>query len=237
VDEGHCYGTPLIRKKGQRVAGDHHRRNDVAEAMYQALQEEMAREPSAMARGVKGKRPMAQEPDSQEPAVPPEAKPPQRRPVGMGWASLVDEKIRAAMARGEFDDLAGAGKPLVIEENPYAGDRAMGYNFLKSHGLAPREIELGHEIDDLLRRAEALLDELQRRREVLARKRVVLPRDQRLYEATRQRTAKAYETLLRTAYDRILSLNISAPTALHRQIINVQALLDAFAERFPPVSA
>jgi len=36
--------------------------------------------------------------------------------------SLVDQQIRAAEARGEFDDLPGAGKPLTGLDKPYSAD-------------------------------------------------------------------------------------------------------------------
>src|SRR5260370_31032308 len=36
--------------------------------------------------------------------------------------SLIDQQIRAAEARGEFDDLPGAGKPLTGLDKPYSAD-------------------------------------------------------------------------------------------------------------------
>ncbi|RBQ17996.1 DUF1992 domain-containing protein [Spongiactinospora rosea] len=35
-----------------------------------------------------------------------------RKPDSMGFESWIDQQIREAMERGEFDDLPGAGKPL-----------------------------------------------------------------------------------------------------------------------------
>ena len=180
---------------------------------------------------------MADDQDSpEEPATTPEPQASQRRPIGMSWQSLIDQKIRQAQERGEFDNLPGAGKPQILDENPYAGDRAMAFHFLKSHGMAPREIELGREIDHLLAQAEKLLQELQRQREGLAHKRVVFPRDNRGYMAARQRILNHYTTLLNEARSKILSLNISAPMPLHRQLIDVDARLRDFAARFPPLT-
>ena len=36
--------------------------------------------------------------------------------------SLIDQQIRAAEARGEFDDLPGAGQPLPALDRPYSED-------------------------------------------------------------------------------------------------------------------
>ena len=41
-----------------------------------------------------------------------------RKPAGVGWESWVEEQIREAQARGEFDNLPGAGKPLPGIDDP-----------------------------------------------------------------------------------------------------------------------
>lgn len=45
---------------------------------------------------------------------------------GADWQSrqdgLIDQQIRAAQARGEFDDLPGFGKPLADDKLPYRPD-------------------------------------------------------------------------------------------------------------------
>src|SRR5947209_9466432 len=65
---------------------------------------------------------------------------------GKGFYDYIDEQIQEAQKRGDFDNLPGMGKPLALNENPYAGDRALGYNILQNNGLAPTEIELAREI-------------------------------------------------------------------------------------------
>ncbi|MFC7406357.1 DUF1992 domain-containing protein [Georgenia alba] len=42
----------------------------------------------------------------------------ERKPPGVPVGNWVDEIIRAATARGEFDDLPGAGKPLADDRPP-----------------------------------------------------------------------------------------------------------------------
>jgi DnaJ family protein C protein 28 len=81
------------------------------------------------------------------------------------WRDHVEELLEEARERGEFDNLEGAGKPLQLEKNVYAGDKALAYSRLNK--------------------------------------------------------------------SKILSLNILAPSALHRRTIDVEARMQAFAEEFP----
>src|SRR5438094_52917 len=87
-----------------------------------------------------------------------EAEEPAPRPNrfhGKAYQNYIDEQIRAAEERGEFANLPGAGKPLHLDQNIYAGDKAMAYNLLKSNHFAPPEIELLKEIRTERERAEA----------------------------------------------------------------------------------
>lgn len=63
------------------------------------------------------------------------------------WESWVDEAIRGARTRGDFDNLSGAGKPLNLERNPFAGDREAGFHVLKNADLAPYWMELDKELN------------------------------------------------------------------------------------------
>lgn len=184
----------------------------------------------------------------EEQNVPEEQRAPARKRPGQQWSSLVEERIREAMERGEFDHLASEGKPLDLDENPYAGDRALAFHLLKSQHHLPPELELGREIDNDLKRAEALLAEFRRRRDDLKRReRASLSSDplarwrlpgtseaQKTYQAMREDYARRYEMALRQVRSKILTLNIIAPTALHRQMIDVDARLKAFGQEFPP---
>lgn len=68
----------------------------------------------------------------------------------MSFDKLVDEKIRAAMAAGEFDNLAGKGEPLDLTAY-FATPEAVrvGYAILKSAGFIPEEAQLLKEIESL----------------------------------------------------------------------------------------
>lgn len=56
--------------------------------------------------------------------------------------SAVDQQIREAMERGDFDNLRGAGKPLDLARDPNVPqDWELAFNLLKNAGFAPDWIE------------------------------------------------------------------------------------------------
>jgi len=62
-------------------------------------------------------------------------------------AALAEEKIREAMARGEFDNLPGAGKPIVLDDDSMVPEELrVAYRILKNAGCLPPELELRKEI-------------------------------------------------------------------------------------------
>jgi Domain of unknown function (DUF1992) len=61
-----------------------------------------------------------------------------------------DEKIKEAIARGEFDNLPGKGKPLDLDAYFATPEHLrMGYSILKSADIIPEEMELLREIEGL----------------------------------------------------------------------------------------
>lgn len=81
---------------------------------------------------------------------------------------LIEEIIREAMEKGEFDNLPGKGKPLDLDAYfATPADLRLGYSVLKSAGCAPVEVELQKEIAELKTQLAACDDE--RKRQALAR--------------------------------------------------------------------
>jgi hypothetical protein len=83
-----------------------------------------------------------------------------QRSIGTTWESVTERIIREAQERGEFDNLPAHGRPLPVDENPYAGDMALAFHVLRNAGVAPPWIETDKEArrlrdayDALLRRA------------------------------------------------------------------------------------
>lgn len=77
------------------------------------------------------------------------------------WETVVERAIRDAQERGDFDNLPGHGKPLRLEENPFAGDRELGFRLLKNADVLPVWMELERDIG----RERAALDALRERSE------------------------------------------------------------------------
>ncbi|WIG62089.1 MAG: hypothetical protein OJF49_004838 [Ktedonobacterales bacterium] len=154
------------------------------------------------------------------------------------WADRVEERIQQAREQGEFDNLEGSGKPLHIEENVHAGDKALAYSLLKSNHLAPPEIERRKEVDAELERAESMLKPLRHQHETL-RFRLGSPfaSERRAYNILRDKTLVRYRDTLRAINSKILSLNIIAPAPLHLRMIDVDARLREFEAEFPLLDA
>lgn len=66
--------------------------------------------------------------------------------------SIAERKIQEAMARGEFDNLPGRGKPIEMEDlSAIPEDLRMAYKVLKNAGCVPPEVELHNDICSLRR--------------------------------------------------------------------------------------
>lgn len=60
----------------------------------------------------------------------------------MSLEKIIEEKILAAIANGEFDNREGKGKPLNLDEYFAASeDVRVAYSLLKSNKFVPPEIE------------------------------------------------------------------------------------------------
>lgn len=73
------------------------------------------------------------------------------------WEKWVDQQIREAQERGEFDNLPGRGKPIDLTPNPHDQGQELSFKILKDAGFAPEWIELDKTIRNKLQRARAAL--------------------------------------------------------------------------------
>ncbi len=82
----------------------------------------------------------------------------------MSLDRVVEEIIQAAMARGEFDNLPGQGKPLNLEAYfALPEDERMAITMLRNAGYAPEEIQLLRDIAELKQKLAAAEDDASRR--------------------------------------------------------------------------
>ena len=153
---------------------------------------------------------------------------------GRRYHDYVEEQIREAQERGEFDNLQGFGKPLHLDDNSYLGDKAMAYGLLKSNNYAPVEIELAKEIRTESERAEAKLEKLRRQGRTLRTRRVPpFASEKRVYNASVEKAAAEYERTLRELNRKILTLNLTTPMTMHQPLFEVEKLVQHFRESCP----
>ena len=78
----------------------------------------------------------------------------ERKPPGVSFESWVDRQIREAQERGEFDNLAGSGKPLPAE--PYDENWWIRKKVREEEGtVLPASLQLRREAFDARARAVA----------------------------------------------------------------------------------
>jgi hypothetical protein len=79
-----------------------------------------------------------------------------------GYLKIVEQRIKEALERGEFDNLQGQGEPLNLEDDSNIPEELrLAYRILKNADCLPPELELKKEI----RKMEDLLENIPDERE------------------------------------------------------------------------
>ena len=155
---------------------------------------------------------------------------------GKQYFDYIEEQIREAQARGDFDNLPGTGKPLNLDENPFTGDKAMAYSLLKQNGYAPPEIELAKEIRIQFEKAQERLEKLRRQRKSLCARRIPPSgNEKRAFHGTVEKATAQYDQLLRELNRKILNLNLITPSPMHMPMFEVEKLVQEFRNSCPPI--
>jgi Domain of unknown function (DUF1992) len=82
----------------------------------------------------------------------------------MSFQKNVDEKIEEAIARGEFDNLPGKGKPLDLDAYFATPEHLrMGYSILKSADIIPEEMELLGQIERLKKSLDSFASPMEKK--------------------------------------------------------------------------
>ena len=155
---------------------------------------------------------------------------------GKQYFDYIDEQIREAQERGEFDNLPGAGKPLNLDQNPYSGDKAMAYSLLKQNGYAPPEVELTKEIRTRFEKARQKLEKLRQQR-ISLNSRLIQPfkSEKRAFNDAVGKATEQYDQLLRELNRKILNLNLMTPSSMHMPMFEVEKLVREFRNSCPPI--
>ena len=127
------------------------------------------------------------------------------------WENIAEWKIREAMGEGAFDNLAGRGRPLDLEENPYEDPSLrMAHRLLRNNGFAPAWMEEAKDLEHVIEAA----------RQDLARALAGAGHLQR------QRTLDAFRERIAEINRRILAHNLKTPsTQFHMRPVDAEALI------------
>jgi hypothetical protein len=82
----------------------------------------------------------------------------------MSLEKFIEDQISKAMARGEFDNLPGRGKPLDLDWYfRLPEDLRLAYSMLKEGNFVPEEAQLLKEIQELKQQLDGCSDEEKRK--------------------------------------------------------------------------
>ncbi len=83
-----------------------------------------------------------------------------RKPRGVAWEDWIGRQIREAMARGEFDDLAGAGKPIPGLDKPHDDQWWVKQKLLREKvSFLPPTLAIRKDVEDTLDAVAAMNSE------------------------------------------------------------------------------
>ena len=88
--------------------------------------------------------------------------------IGMDiFGKIAEQRIREALDQGEFEGLAGQGRPLDLDDDPWVPeDLRMCYKVLRNAGCLPPELELRKEIVNLRELMQTVDDDAERLRRI-----------------------------------------------------------------------
>lgn len=136
--------------------------------------------------------------------------------------SGVEEQIRKAMQEGKFENLPGKGRPLHLEQNPFADPEwRLAYHVLRNAGYSLPWVETSRELKAEI---ERLRWELRRAWEGGDRQ------EARSRQAAKRRLRERFEERAGRLNRRILSFNLEMPLPnFHLALFKFEEELDRLA--------
>lgn len=84
-----------------------------------------------------------------------------------GYLKIVEQRIKEAQEKGEFDNLPGQGEPLKLEDDSrIPEDLRLAYKILKNADCLPPQLELKKEIRQMEDMLENIPDEKEKYRQI-----------------------------------------------------------------------
>jgi hypothetical protein len=167
----------------------------------------------------------------------PNEKPEKKKLPVRDWEGAVDKQIREAIARGEFDNLSGKGKPLDLDINPFVPEEMReAYRILQNAGVAPFWIEQDKQIRvEKAALAKMLEDQARWQRERAAKAKSLAPEQ---IIAEHEYLTRSRAQVIARFRDRAVALNkiidafnLQAPNnQLHHARILIQQEIEKFLE-------
>jgi len=125
--------------------------------------------------------------------------------------SDIEDHIRKALEDGKFDDLPGKGKPLNLDDNPYADpDWQLAHHMLKSGGFTLPWIQARQEIDAQVEAARTTLARAWEWRGRSLQSSQPYPQ----VEAEWQRAIRAFEEQVEKINQKIFDYNLQTPSEM-----------------------
>lgn len=144
------------------------------------------------------------------------------------WQDLISERLDEAAARGAFDNLAGKGKPLRLDEHPNEpADMRMANKLLRDNDLSPAWIS---DRKGLLAEIETLRATMERQWETAKARAKTLGIDRKALADSWARTLLGWEAQIAALNRRIVDLNITLPIwRMELRQLRLQEELDRIA--------
>lgn len=80
---------------------------------------------------------------------------------------IIENRIKEAIERGDFDNLPGYGKPLVLEDDSHIPpDLRLAYKILKNADCIPPELQLKKDIQNIQDMLTGMTDEKEKYRQI-----------------------------------------------------------------------
>jgi hypothetical protein len=126
------------------------------------------------------------------------------------WESAIDKLLRDAQQSPEWKNLPGEGRPLPLDENPFApADQKMAYKILKDNDMAPAWIMDGRELDA---KRERLIKQVTRAKASGA--------------ASAAQVSQALRDAVKDFNNQVLSYNLKVPPAIpQKRFLDLDGLL------------